>query len=208
MSSAWICGNGTPAGKSRKPSSGWGSRAAAYGPGDSTWPGFTPRSHGENKLDRFRSAMGESLEADKRDYTASAVGCARSWCSGESATGPFSAIKWWPGAALAAPEAAIGLAVATGRPVADARAVLRALRRNVSGGWAIRRLGTAELVSASGRESSVFGRALWLQLKPTSCRGALRGGPCGGLVAGKHVPDSHVRSALHSLGSAVVGSAS
>lgn len=192
-----------------------GQAAAAYGPGDLDLARlYTEVRTGENKLDRFRSAMRDSLEADKRDYTASArwmrpVVVLRGVCDRAILRHQMVAGR----RALAAPEAAIGVAVATRttafarhpdevKAVADARAILRAVTEERK-----RRLapfGGSALPSwfpHLGRESSVFGRALWLQLKPTILpRGSAVVGLAVGWWLANTYTDSHVRSALHSLG--------
>jgi len=115
--------------------------------------------------------------------------------------------------ALAQPEAAIGALVAD-RPtaftrhhgevkaVADARAGLRAVLEERT-----RRLapfGGSALPSwfpHLGRESTVLGRALWLQLKPAVLpRGSALVGLTVGWWLANTYTDSHLRSVMHSLG--------
>ncbi len=192
-----------------------GQAAAASGPGDVDLARlYTEIRTGEQKLDRLRSAMANSLEADTRDYVASArwirpVVVLRGICSRVILRHQMVSGQ----RALAAPEAAIGDAVAN-RPaafvrhpdevkaVADARAMLRAVleerkrRLEPFGGSAL-----PSWFPHLGRESSVFGRALWLQLRPTILP---RGSALVGLLVGwwlaNTYTDSHFRSALHSLG--------
>lgn len=192
-----------------------GQAAAASGPGDlDLAPLYTEVRTGEQKLDRLRAAMADSLDADKGDYAASArwirpVVVVRGICSRVILRHQMVSGR----RALAAPEAAIGVAVANRttafarhpdevKAVADARALMRAVleerkrRRESFGGSAL-----PSWFPHLGRESSVLGRALWIQLRPTVLP---RGSALVGLLVGwwlaNTYTDSHFRSALHSLG--------
>lgn len=169
---------------------------------------------GDHKLDRLRSALANTLDADRDDYAASArwmrpIVVLRGLC-----TRAVLRHRMMLGRrALAAPEEAIGVVVANrptaiaGHPeelkaVADARAGLRAVmeerkrRLEPFGGSAL-----PGWFPHLGRESTVFSRALWLQLKPTVLpRGSALVGLAVGWWLASTYTDSHFRSVLHSLG--------
>ncbi|HEV8177112.1 MAG TPA: hypothetical protein VGP44_05430 [Gemmatimonadales bacterium] len=192
-----------------------GQAAAGAGPDDlDIAPLYAEVRSGEHKLDALRSAVTESLEADKEDYIASAPWirpivvlrgiCARAILRHHA----VSARR-----ALAVPEAGIGMAVAN-RPaafrrhpeevkaVADARAMLRAVREERK--RKLEPFGGSALPSwfpHLGRESTVLGKALWLQLRPTILpRGTALAGLAMGWWLANTYTDSHFRSAMHSLG--------
>ncbi|MEO7138416.1 MAG: hypothetical protein ABI037_11925 [Gemmatimonadales bacterium] len=192
-----------------------GQAAAASGPGDLD----IARLHaevgkGEHKLDTLRSALVESLEADKADYATTSrwmrpVVVLRGICARAILRHHMVSER----RALAAPRVAIGVAVAH-RPaafarhaeevkaVADARAMLRAVleqrKRKLEpfGGSAL-----PTWFPHLGRESTVLGRALWVQIRPTILpRGSALAGLAVGWWLANTYTDSHFRSAMHSLG--------
>lgn len=192
-----------------------GQAAAASGPGDLD----IARLHaevgkGEHKLDALRSALVESLEADKADYATTSrwmrpVVVLRGICARAILRHHMVSER----RALAAPQVAIGVAVAH-RPaafarhaeevkaVADARAMLRAVleqrKRKLEpfGGSAL-----PTWFPHLGREGTVLGRALWVQIRFTILpRGSALAGLAVGWWLANTYTDSHFRSAMHSLG--------
>jgi len=158
-----------------------GQAAAGSGPGDFDLATLCAEVRmREQRLDARQSALTESLEADKQDYVTSARWirpivvfrgiCTRAILRHQEVTGRR---------ALQVPEAAIGVAVVN-RPAAferhpeevkavvDARAMLRAIL--VERKQKLEPFGGSALPSwfpHVGREGTVLGRALWLQLRPT-----------------------------------------
>lgn len=192
-----------------------GQATATAGPADLDLPQlYTEVREGGHKLDELRSAAANSLDADREDYAVSArwmrpVVVLRGLCTRAVLHHHMMLGR----RALAAPEEAIGVAVAN-RPtvfarhpdevkaVADARAGLRAVieerkrRLEPFGGSAL-----PSWFPHLGRESTVLGRALWLQLKPTILpRGSALVGLTVGWWLANTYTDSHLRSVLHSLG--------
>ena len=169
---------------------------------------------GGQDLDGLRSAVTNSLDADRADYVTSArwmrpVVVLRGLCT-RAVLRHQTRLGY---RALAATAEALGAAVAN-RPtaftrhpeqvkaVAEARAELHAVREERK-----RRLepfGGSALPSwfpHVGRESTVLGRALWLQLKPNILpRGSALVGLAVGWWLASTYTDSHFRSTLHSLG--------
>ena len=192
-----------------------GQAAAGSGPGDFDLATLCAEVRmREQRLDARQSALTESLEADKQDYVTSARWirpivvfrgiCTRAILRHQEVTGRR---------ALQVPEAAIGVAVVN-RPAAferhpeevkavvDARAMLRAIL--VERKQKLEPFGGSALPSwfpHVGREGTVLGRALWLQLRPTILpRGSALVGLAVGWWLANTYTDSHFRSALRSLG--------
>jgi hypothetical protein len=173
-----------------------------------------PVRQGGAKLENLGQAVIASLDSDRADYVHSArwmrpVVVLRGLCIRAVLRHHVTLGR----RALEAPEEAVG-AWAANRPeafarhpervkaVADARAYLRQLkeerRRRLDpyGGSAL-----PSWLPHFGRESTVLGRALWLQLKPNILpRGSAMVGLAVGWWLANTYTDSHFRSALRSLG--------
>lgn len=193
-----------------------GEAAASAGPPDDpdlTQPLAQVRQRG-HALDTLRAAAAESLAADRADYMRVArwmqpVVVVRGLC-----TRAILRHQCWLGRrGLVIPQAAIGkemadrpLALARHpelvRAVADARARIRAILEERT--QALEPYGRSALPSWApdlGRESTVLGRAFWLQLRPNVLprASALVGLAVGWWLADTYT-DSHLKSVLSSLG--------
>lgn len=169
---------------------------------------------GHGKLDTLRRCVTDSLDADRADYIASArwmrpVVVLRGLCTRAVLRHRMILER----RAFAAPEQAIGTAVANHprafdrhpeqvKAVVDARAGLRRVledrkrRLEPFGGSAL-----PSWFPHVGRETSVLGRSLWVQLKPHILpRGSAVVGLAVGWWLANTYTDSHFRSALHTLG--------
>ena len=170
---------------------------------------------GKLRLDQLRAAIGASLEADQADFmTASRwirpVIVLRGLCSRAVLRHQIALVR----RSLAAPHEALGTAVADSgktvpalpaelvRAVGNVRTDLRAMLEERShrlapyGGSAL-----PKWFSPLCREGVELSRALWMQLRPTILprSPALVGLAVGWWLANTYT-DSHVRSALRSLG--------
>jgi len=193
-----------------------GEAAAAAGPPDGPDLGQLVdlvRRQGRT-LDGLRSAVAKSLDADRADYTQVApwmrpVVVLRGVCTRAILRHQL----WLYRRGLLAPQEAFGKAVAD-RPLAFARhpELVRAVADARAQIRAILEARTRELEPYGGsalpswgprlwRESTVLGRAFWLQLRPNVLprASALVGLAVGWWLADTYT-DSHLKSVLNSLG--------
>lgn len=167
-----------------------------------------------SKVEGLRSTVADSLAADRADFGRVSrwmrpVVVVRGLCTRAVLRHRIRLGQ----RALADPRKAIGIAVANRataferhpeliKTVADARAELRALLDERS--HALARYGGSALprwFPEVGRESTVLGRALWLQLRPTVLpRGSALAGLAVGWWLADTYTDSHLRSVWNSLG--------